>query len=80
MAFVSWCAIFPIISILLLTLMPLMAPLPFPLPGAVIATVAILLMTYLLMPLMTRAFAGWLYPNLPTVIADEEITTPPDSQ
>ena len=78
MAFVSWCAIFPIISILFLTMMPILTPLPFPLPGAVIAAIAILLMTYLMMPLATRAFAGWLYPNLPTVIADEEIATPQD--
>jgi len=79
MAFVSWCAIFPIISILLFALMPLMAPFPLPLRGAVIAAVAILLMTYLMMPLMTQAFAGWLYPNLPAVIADEEIVPSQDT-
>lgn len=80
MAVVSWCAIFPIITVLLLTLMPLMAPFPVPLRGAVIAAVAILLMTYLMMPFATRLFKGWLYPALPAVIADEEISAPADSQ
>ena len=82
MAFVSWCAIFPIISILFLTLMPPLATMPFPIPGAgaALAAAAILLMTYLMMPLATRIFAGWLYPDLPRVIADEEIATPQDNQ
>lgn len=80
MAIVSWCAIFPIITVLLLTLMPLMTPFPVPLRGAVIAAVAILLMTYLMMPFATRLFKGWLYPGLPAVIADEEIAAPQDSQ
>jgi len=80
MAIVSWCAIFPIISVLLFALMPVLTPFPLPLRGAVIAAVAILLMTYLMMPLATRVFKGWLYPGLPTVIADEEIPAPDTRQ
>jgi len=76
MAAISWCVMFPLISILLLVLMPLLAPLPFPLPAAVMVTVAVLLMTYLLMPNATRAFSGWLYPDLPAVVMDEEISAP----
>ena len=80
MAVVSWCAIFPIISVLLFALMPVLTPFPLPLRGAVIAAVAILLMTYLMMPLATRVFQRWLYPALPTVIADEEVPAPQDSR
>lgn len=79
MAFVSWCAIFPIISLILLYLIPAVTPFPLLIRGALIAAVAILTMTYLMMPIATRIFSGWLYPNLPAVIADEVFTSPKKS-
>ncbi len=79
MAVVSWCAIFPIISLILLYLMPLLTPFPLLVRGAVIAAIAIFLMTYLMMPLATRIFSGWLYPAQSAVTAGEVCTRSRDT-
>jgi len=61
MAFVTWLALFPLV----LLVPPLLARLLGPMPGwgqiMIIAAVMVLLMTYLVMPQMTRLFSRWLY-------------------
>jgi antibiotic biosynthesis monooxygenase (ABM) superfamily enzyme len=79
MAVVSWCAIFPIISLILIYLIPLLTPFPLLVRGAVIAAIAIFLMTYLMMPLATRIFSGWLYPAQSAVTAGEVCTRSRDT-
>ncbi|NLO78437.1 MAG: hypothetical protein GX097_08140 [Methanomicrobiales archaeon] len=80
MAFVSWCAIFPIISLILLYLIPALSSFPLVIRAAVIAAVAIITMTYLMMPIASRIFSGWLYPAPPVVIADEVVTAPKNAR
>ncbi len=61
MAFVTWLALFPLV----LLVPPLLTRLLGPMPGwgqiMIIAAVMVLLMTYLVMPQMTRLFSRWLY-------------------
>jgi hypothetical protein len=62
MLIVTCIAAFPTINIINALLQPL-KPLP-PLFRTLIATVVLLtLMTYVIMPRMTKLFAGWLYPT-----------------
>lgn len=44
---------------------------PFPLRLLVTTTIQVLLMTYLVMPRLTRALAGWIYPSTKTVGASD---------
>jgi antibiotic biosynthesis monooxygenase (ABM) superfamily enzyme len=61
MAFVTWLALFPLVMIV----PPLLSEILGPIPGwaqiMVIAAVMVLLMTYAIMPQMTRLFSRWLY-------------------
>lgn len=41
---------------------PLFASLPFPVSNLIRVIILVVIMTYLLMPLLTRLFARWLYP------------------
>jgi antibiotic biosynthesis monooxygenase (ABM) superfamily enzyme len=61
MAFVTWLALFPLVMLI----PPLLENLLGPMPGwgqiMIIAAVMVLLMTYVVMPQMTRLFSRWLY-------------------
>lgn len=61
MAFVTWLALFPLV----LVVPPLLVTYLYPLPQwgqiMIIAAVMVLLMTYIVMPQMTRLFSRWLY-------------------
>ena len=65
MATITLLALFPSIQIANLTLAPLLALLPLPLllRSLIITAILVLLMTYILMPRMTKLFAKWLYPK-----------------
>jgi antibiotic biosynthesis monooxygenase (ABM) superfamily enzyme len=63
MALVTWIVAFPLIQALTLTLGKVLAPLPALARGALVGAAMVLTMTYLLMPLVTRALAKWLYPK-----------------
>lgn len=65
MAAVTLITLFPAIQLANLTLAPLLELLPLPLllRSLIITAVLVLLMTYVLMPRMTKLFAGWLYPK-----------------
>jgi antibiotic biosynthesis monooxygenase (ABM) superfamily enzyme len=60
MALVSWLVAFPLIQILNATLGPLLGAVPTLLRGAIVGAAMILTMTYVAMPLVTRALARFL--------------------
>jgi len=64
MAFVTLLAIYPLSLALPALLAPALTPLPALLRSLIVSVLLILLMTYVVMPGMTRVFARWLYPQL----------------
>lgn len=64
-ALVSWLAIFPLTTLVATLLMPVIDPLPLLLRNMLVSGLVILLMTYLVMPRLTRLLAVWLYPRAP---------------
>ena len=63
MVIVTLIVIYPLSSLLPPLLAPLLGFLPFLVRGLMISALLVLLMTYAVMPLMTRLFARWLYPS-----------------
>ena len=63
MALVTWLAVFPLITAILLLFGPLLSLLPMLLRTLVLTGVMVTLMTYIVMPRMTRLFSFWLYPD-----------------
>ena len=63
MALVTWMTIFPLITLVVIVLGPLLGRLA-QVPGLAITTaVAVPIMTWLVMPRVTRLLRGWLYPD-----------------
>jgi antibiotic biosynthesis monooxygenase (ABM) superfamily enzyme len=60
MALVTWCALLPQVVALSLVLPN---SLPFLVAVAVSTAVPVCLLTWLVMPALTRALHGWLYPS-----------------
>jgi antibiotic biosynthesis monooxygenase (ABM) superfamily enzyme len=60
MTLVSWLGIFPTVAVLLWFVAPLLAPLPFLLRTAIFTALVACLMSYLVMPRLTRWMAWWL--------------------
>ncbi|PSB51715.1 antibiotic biosynthesis monooxygenase [Chamaesiphon polymorphus] len=63
MVIITWLVIFPLINIIPPFLNNLLAPLPVLLRSAIGAILMVSLMTYIVMPRMTKLFAKWLYPK-----------------
>jgi uncharacterized protein len=65
MAIITLLALFPSIQLANLALVPLVKLLPLPslLQSLIITALLVLLMTYVLMPRMTKLLAKWLYPQ-----------------
>jgi len=63
MAMVTWLAVFPLITAIFLALGPLLNQLPLMLRSLVLTVIMVSLMTYVVMPRMTRLFSFWLYPK-----------------
>ena len=63
MAIVTWIAIFGLIIIINLLLGSFLASLPMLLRSFLLTVGLVILMTYVVMPWMTRLFSGWLYPK-----------------
>lgn len=63
MALVTWLAIFPLISGINVLFGSFLNQLPLLLRTFVLTVVLVILMTYLVMPKMTKLFTKWLYPN-----------------
>jgi antibiotic biosynthesis monooxygenase (ABM) superfamily enzyme len=61
MAIITWIAIYPIITGLLLALGPIiLGHLPIPVVTLILSVTLVLLMTFIVMPLLTRVFRPWL--------------------
>lgn len=60
MAALTWLGIFPTVSLLLHVVAPLLSALPFLVRTAVITALAVLMMTWLVMPHLVRLFKPWL--------------------
>jgi antibiotic biosynthesis monooxygenase (ABM) superfamily enzyme len=60
MALLTWMAIFPLILGFSTLVLPYLAGLPWPVPTALTSAMLVLLMTYVVMPRVTRLFMPWL--------------------
>ena len=66
MAFVTWLGVFPVVLLWSRVLPPFLQPLhPF-VVTAVVTGVAVITLTWLVMPFLTGRFAAWLHPKPPT--------------
>ena len=63
MVVVTWLAVYPMITLILVLFWPLLSLLPMLLRTLVLTAVMVTLMTYVIMPRMTRLFSSWLYPD-----------------
>lgn len=63
MATLTWVAIFPLVNIINLLLESTLNSLPPLLRSLIITAMLVPLMTYVVMPRITRLFAWWLYPR-----------------
>lgn len=68
----SACGIYPIITLTTMAAGPLLMPLPPPARFAVVTPVLSALMTWAVMPVLTRLFAPLLYPRHPTTPSHKE--------
>lgn len=64
MALLTWLAIFPLIIGINLLFGAWLTPLPMVLRSLVLSITLVWLMTYVVMPRMTRLFTRWLYPSI----------------
>ena len=62
MAMVTWLAIFPLITLVSYATGPIFGDLPIVVRVLAVTTAVVPLMTYVVMPRMTRLFRRWLYP------------------
>ena len=63
MAVLTWVTIFPLITLVVVATAPLLGPVPLVLRLAVTTAVTVPLMTWVVMPRMTRLLGRWLYPG-----------------
>jgi uncharacterized protein len=63
MALVTWVTIFPLITLVVVATAPLVGSLPLVARLAVTTAVTVPLMTWVVMPRMTRLLHRWLYPD-----------------
>jgi len=63
MTFVSWLALYPAVTLMFVLFGDLLARVPLLLRTMIVTIVVMLLMTYILMPRMTRWFSFWLFPE-----------------
>jgi len=64
MAVLTWIAIYPVITGLLLALGRVILNFPIPVATLILSVTLVLLMTFVVMPLLTRAFRPWLQRHL----------------
>jgi uncharacterized protein len=63
MALLTWITIFPLITGIVVAAGPLVEDLPVVLRLGITTAVAVPLMTWVVMPRVTRLLRGWLYPH-----------------
>jgi antibiotic biosynthesis monooxygenase (ABM) superfamily enzyme len=62
-AFVTWLGAYPVITVILWTLGPLMQSWPLPVRSLVVSFVMVAVLTWLVLPVLMRAFHGWMFPR-----------------
>jgi uncharacterized protein len=76
MALVTWATIFPLITLVAFATAPLLGRLPLLARLAVTTGVTVPLMTWVVMPRVTRLLGRWLYPDRrqrPSRLPSEEV-------
>lgn len=63
MVVVTWIAVFPLATLVFMLLQPLLGNAPAVLRTLVFTVIMVSMMTYVVMPRMTRLFSFWLYPK-----------------
>ena len=63
MTIVSWLALYPAVTAIFWLFGPWLAELPLLIRTMIVTGVVMVLMSYVLMPFMTKRFAFWLYPH-----------------
>jgi antibiotic biosynthesis monooxygenase (ABM) superfamily enzyme len=63
LALLSWMGAYAVITLILYVLGPAPAPWPLPVRTLVISALMAPAMVYLVMPVLTRLFKGWLVPS-----------------
>ncbi|MEQ9545678.1 MAG: hypothetical protein RIK85_06705 [Marinobacter sp.] len=63
MTIVSWLALYPAVTLVFILFGDLLAGVPLLFRTLIVTVVVMLLMTYVLMPRMTRWFSFWLFPE-----------------
>jgi antibiotic biosynthesis monooxygenase (ABM) superfamily enzyme len=63
MALITWLAVFPLATAIFALTHPLLGGLPTVIRTLVFTIIMVTLMTYVVMPRMTRLFSFWLYPK-----------------
>jgi hypothetical protein len=64
MALVTWIAVFPLATLLQYLSMPVLGDVPAAIRALAMTALLVPLMTYVVMPRMTRLFRRWLYPEV----------------
>lgn len=59
-ALLVWCFIYPVITLLSMTLLPLMSSFPAPLKTLVMSLILVPLMAFLYIPFINKRFFNWL--------------------
>jgi antibiotic biosynthesis monooxygenase (ABM) superfamily enzyme len=65
MALLTWSGAWALITLILWGLGPAMATWPLPLRTLVISVIMVVALTWVVIPYLTRTFAGWLAPSPP---------------
>jgi antibiotic biosynthesis monooxygenase (ABM) superfamily enzyme len=65
MALLTWAGVWPVITLILWVLGPVMAMWPLALRTLVLSVLMVLAMTWVVIPSLTRIFLGWLAPTPP---------------
>jgi antibiotic biosynthesis monooxygenase (ABM) superfamily enzyme len=60
-AAVTWLAVYPLVTLLVFLLTPFTGGLPMFVHTLILTVILVLLLTYLVMPRMTKLFANWLF-------------------
>ncbi|MDQ4127946.1 MAG: antibiotic biosynthesis monooxygenase [Actinomycetota bacterium] len=63
MVAITWLAVYPLITLILVLFGPLLGLMPMLVRTLVLTAVMVTLMTYVIMPRMTRLFSFWLFPD-----------------
>ncbi|NER35353.1 MAG: antibiotic biosynthesis monooxygenase [Oscillatoria sp. SIO1A7] len=61
MALLTWAVVYVLINFLNTFVTPLLKPLPLPIASAIVCGIMVVLLTYIVMPQVTRLFRRWLY-------------------